>query len=150
MSCLRLVSVCLHSKVVFLGSDLSASMAINVTLLAIIGFVRIIAGKSPGSQILFTDDGYYYHKHTCRENSPFVQLRCTKSSGRNKCRGRAVITKDGLNYWITHPHRHTPDPFYPLELELRRRIYARLEDGDATPFRNIIRQEGQRYILPFV
>lgn len=123
-------------------------MDINVTLLAVVGFVCVIAGKLPGSRIIFVNDGFFYHTHTSRENSPFIQLRCTKGSGRNKCRGRAVITKNGLSYWITRHHTHAPDPFYPLELELRRRVYARLHEGDATPFRNIIRQEGQRGMFP--
>lgn len=117
---------------------------VNLILQAIFGLVRVIAGKHGGSQIFFVEDGYYYHKHTSRDNSPFMQLRCRTRDDRNRCRGRAVITKDGSHYWITQAHNHAPDPFYPMELELRRRIYARLQEGDSTPFRNIIRQEGQR------
>lgn len=122
-------------------------MVINIALLAIFGLVRVIAGKLPGSRIFFVEDGFYYHIHTSRENSPFIHLRCNKRHDRNiRCRGRAIISRDGSHYWISQPHSHAPNPLYPMELELRRRIYARLGDGDATLFRNVIRQEGQRYV----
>jgi len=127
--------------------SIAGTMVINITLLAIFGLVRVISGKIPGSQIFFVGDGFHYHKHTSRENSPFIQLRCCKRHDRHKCRGRAIITKDGNHYWVSQPHLHAPDTLYPLELELRRRIYARLGERDATPFRNIVRQEGQRCVF---
>lgn len=124
-------------------------MLIDVVLAAVFGAVCVIGGKFAGSRLYYVGDGFYYHKHTSRDNSPYIHLRCAKRTDQTiRCRGRAVITRDGLHYWISQPHTgHTADALYPLELELRRRIYARLQQGDATPFRYIIRQEGQRYVL---
>ncbi len=118
-------------------------------LCAKFGRVYFQDGKHPGSKIFYVGDGFYYHVHAARDNSPLVQLRCSRKGrtvGGIRCRGRAVITRDGVHYWMTQGHTHTPDFLYPLELELRRRIYLRLSYGDATPFRNIIREEGQRLV----
>lgn len=102
-------------------------------------------GKHAGSRIYFFNNGFYYHVQTARPERQFVQLRCSRRKKNNRiCRGRAVMTRNGMAYYVSSNHNHAADYQYPLELDLRRRIYQRLQAHDPTPFINIIREEGQR------
>lgn len=79
------------------------------------------------------EDGLYYHQSDRRQGTTYY--KCV-FAGRG-CRGRATF--DAVDGFVhTSAHNHQPDPIYPEEMALRRRVLRQCQDLEYLTYPQII------------
>lgn len=100
----------------------------------------------PGIQMQLTANGLgqFYHigdglHYTMEQyNVTHAMFRCLTTG----CPGTALWEGAGLVH--VNAHNHLPNPLYPAQLALRRRILQRVENGDAGSYWSIFEEESSQ------
>ncbi|XP_034247294.1 uncharacterized protein LOC117649035 [Thrips palmi] len=100
--------------------------------------IRKCRGTQPRSWLYHVGDGWHYRRNVFKKGTMY--LKCVKK----QCSGRALCDR-WRGFLHTGHHNHRRDRFYPLYLELRRRILQRCRSLEFVSFRRILVQESRGY-----
>jgi len=99
--------------------------------------VMLCRGTQPGSKIYHVGDGWHYRRNVFKRGTMY--LKCVKK----RCFGRALCDR-WRGFLHTGPHNHNRNRFFPLYLQLRRRILQRCRGLEFVSFRRIVVEESRR------